>query len=136
LFVNRSIPGWLVDVLITGLLVTVAVVAERQTQGRIASSTIVLWIGSGSFLALRVGAVLARAGRTLGCGFVFALTWLLPCSTALFFTLDGTRRAVVRDSPAFFVLLGVFVILIMVVTFERIRVADAARYERRDSLPD
>lgn len=125
---NRRVPGWVVDALLAALVALVAVVAERQSQGRIATSTLVLWLGVGGFGLLRLGAAFARAGRTLGCGFVFALTWLLPCTVALLFTLNASRRAVVRDSPIFFVLAGFWIILIMVVTFERIRVADVARF--------
>jgi hypothetical protein len=126
--VIQRLPGWMVDGLMAALFALVAVVVERQTEGRLATSTIALWIGVGSFLLLRLGAGFARAGRTLGCGFVFALTWLLPCVVALSFSLDANRRAIVRDSPLFFILSGIFVILIMVLTFERIRLADVARF--------
>jgi hypothetical protein len=122
-------PAWLVDGLIALVLAAVAITLERQTQGRIASETVALWVGGGSFALLRAGATLARAGRTLGCLFVFGITWLLPCAALLYIASSLRMKVLVRDSLPLFVLLGLILILIMVVTFERIRVADIARYD-------
>lgn len=125
---NRTIPGWLIDAGLAVVLALVALAVERWSEGRLFTRDVLLWVGGGSFLLLRLGDLFARAGRTLGCLFVFAMTWLLPCAVALYFTLVPARRAVLRDSLAFFVLLGFVIILIMVVTFERMRVADVARF--------
>ena len=123
------------DVAIATVLVAVAIVVERQTQGRLDSWMVVApWVGAGSFLLLRLGAILGGADRTLGCGFVFAMTWLLPCATLLFVNASTDRRAMVRDSAPFFVALGFFLILIMIVTFERMRLADVARFAKRARL--
>jgi hypothetical protein len=127
--VTRPIPGWLADLLLALALVGIAIAVERQTQGRLANETIALWTGLGSFILLRVGATLARAGRELGCLFVFAMTWLLPCASVLYLAINRRMTATVRDSLSFFFLLGFFIILIMIITFERIRRADATRYQ-------
>ncbi|MBA3532523.1 MAG: hypothetical protein H0T73_11420, partial [Ardenticatenales bacterium] len=74
-----SIPGWLLDGLIALLLVGIAVAIERQTQGRVSNESIALWVGGGTLLLLRLGNAVAQKGRGLGCAFVFAITWLLPC---------------------------------------------------------
>jgi hypothetical protein len=126
----RSIPGWLVDLLIALALVGIAIVVERQTQGRLGNDTIALFVGLGTLLLLRLGATLAQAGREMGCLFVFAITWVLPCASVLYVASSARLAAMVRDSLAFFTLLGFFLILIMIVTFERIRRADEARYPK------
>jgi hypothetical protein len=125
--------AWVVDGLLALALAVIAITLERQTQGRIASQTVALWVGGGSFVLLRVGAALARAGRTLGCLFVFTITWLLPCAVLLYIASSTPLKAMVRDSLPLFVLLGFILIFIMVVTFERIRVADVARYNSSSS---
>lgn len=124
----RSIPSWILDILIAATLAAIGLVIERQTDGRLFTSTIVLWVGGGSFLLLRLGAILARAGRTLGCLFTFAITWLLPCIVVLTFAISPDMQATIRDSSPFFLSLGLFLIAIMIITFERIRIADQARF--------
>ncbi|GEM_PF-6435499 len=114
-------PGWLQDALVAALMVVVAVAVERWTQGRVANSTIVLWVGGVYFALLRLGAWLARLGRTLGCLFGFGVTWLLPCGVVAYVALSGDRMAVIRDSLPLFMLLGLFLVLVMVITLERVR---------------
>ncbi len=130
---TRSIPSWLVDALVAVVLFVIALVVERQTDGRLFTSQILLSVGTGSFILLRLGAAFARAGRTLGCLFVFAITWVLPCSAALFLSVNPDTRAMLRDSGPFFILLGIFLILIMLITFERLRMADEARFSLNDA---
>ncbi len=127
---SRLSQGVLLDLLLASLLAAVAVALERTTQGRVATESILLWVGVGFFAALRIGAVLARAGRTLGCGYVFLLTWVLPCVLLLYLIASSDMQRVVRDSVPLFVLLGLYLIVVMVVTFERLRLAD----ERRAAL--
>ncbi len=116
------------DGLMALMLAGIGIVVERQTQGRLFTETIVLWVGIGSFVLLRSGAVLARAGRTLGCGFVFTITWLLPCAVLLYMMTSTNLQRVMRDSFPFFIYLGFVLIFIMLVTFERLRLADEARH--------
>ena len=130
---TRSIPSWLVDALVAVVLFVIALVVERQTDGRLFTSQILLSVGTGSFILLRLGAAFARAGRTLGCLFVFAITWVLPCSAALFLSVNPDTRTMLRDSGPFFILLGIFLILIMLITFERLRMADEARFSLNDA---
>lgn len=120
-------PGWLRDLLLAVVALALGVAIERATEGRLFTGTIVLWLGLGSFLLLRVGAALAARGRTLGCGFVFAITWVLPCAALLYMMANPSLQRVVRDSPTFFLYLGFVLIGIMVVTFERLRIADEKR---------
>ena len=122
------LPGWLIDALLAALLVGIALIVERLTEGRLFTSTIVLSVGIGSFVLLRLGAAFAQVGRTVGCLFVFAMTWVLPCAAAFFFTINPDRGAIVRDSLPFFTVVGFFLIVIMLVTFERLRLADVARF--------
>lgn len=122
------LPAWLVDLLLALLLVGLGVGVERLSQGRLANESIALWVGGGSFLLLRLGAKLAQAGRTLGCLFAFAITWLLPCLAVLYLASSNEAARIVRDSTTFFLMLGVFLIMIMVVTLERLRRADAQRH--------
>lgn len=125
-----GMPGWLLDLGIALLLGGGALLLERLTEGRLPSRDVFLFVGAGTFLLLRAGARLARAGRTLGCLFVGGVTWLLPCAGALFLTVDGDRRAIVRDSLPLFMVVALFLILVMVLTFERMRVADERRHAR------
>lgn len=127
---RRTPPRWLMDAGIALILALVGIAIERWTEGRLASDDIALWVGAGSFLLLRVGDGLVRQGRTLGCLFLVTLTWLLPCSTALFFAAVPRVRNMPRDSMPFFALLGLFLIVIMVITLERLRLADEARFAR------
>ena len=122
------LPGWLIDALLAALLVGIALIVERLTEGRLFTSTIVLSVGIGSFVLLRLGAAFAQVGRTVGCLFVFAMTWVLPCAAAFFLTINPDRGVIVRDSLPFFTVVGFFLILIMLVTFERLRLADVARF--------
>lgn len=126
--VTKKLPSWLIDGVVAALLVVIALVVERQTQGRLFTSQIVLSVGGGSFVLLRLGAGFARAGRTLGCLFAFAITWVLPCSAALFLSVNPDTQSMLRDSGPFFMLLGFFLILIMLITFERVRIEDQARF--------
>ena len=130
---TRSIPSWLLDALVAVVLFVIALLVERQTDGRLFTSQILLSVGTGSFILLRLGAAFARAGRTLGCLFVFAITWVLPCSAALFLSVNPDTRTMLRDSGPFFILLGIFLILIMLITFERLRMADEARFSLNDA---
>ncbi|MDQ7028903.1 MAG: hypothetical protein Q9O62_03560 [Ardenticatenia bacterium] len=125
-------PGWLQDALLAALMVVVAVVVERWTQGRVANSTIVVWVGGLYFVLLRLGAWLARMGRTLGCLFGFGVTWLLPCGAVAYVALSGDRVATVRDSLPLFILLGVFLVVVMTITLARVRAHDMSR---RPSTP-
>jgi len=126
------LPSWLIDALLAALLVGIALIVERFTEGRLFTSTIVLSVGIGTFVLLRLGGAFAQVGRTVGCLFVFAMTWVLPCAAALFFTVHPDRRAIVRDSLPFFTLVGFFLILIMLITFERLRLADVARFGKTE----
>lgn len=125
---RRTPPRWALDIGIAIALTLVGIAVERWTQGRLFDSQIAWIVGGGSFLLLRVGDGLARRGRTLGCLFLVALTWLLPCSAALFFSVVPSVRHIPRDSMPFFALLGLFLIVIMVITLERLRLADEARF--------
>jgi hypothetical protein len=118
----------LVDALVAALLAAIAVAVERATQGRIDNRDVVLVVGVGGFVLLRVGAVLARAGRTLGCLYAFAVSWVLPCAVLLFFVANPGLSNIIRDSTPFFVLLGFVAIAIMAITFERVRREDERRF--------
>lgn len=125
---RKQFPGWLVDLLLALLLAGVGLLIERLTDGRLWTATILWWVGGGSFLLLRLGARLAQAGRTLGCAFVLGITWLLPCVTLLYMMSNDHLQRVVRDSTPFFAFLGFVLILVMLVTFERLRLADERRH--------
>ncbi|MGH2542816.1 MAG: hypothetical protein ACRDIB_08465 [Ardenticatenaceae bacterium] len=124
---RKKYGGLPFDLVLALLLVVLSLTVERATQGRLSNITIVLWVGLGGFLLLRLGAIMARAGRTLGCLFVFALTWLLPCTLLLYLVASPDLKVIVRDSLPFFILAGFILILIMIVTLERTRSADEAR---------
>lgn len=126
---GRALPAWAVDIAMALVLAGMGLMVERLTQGRLFTETILLWVGGGSFVLLRLGARLARAGRTLGCGFAFLITWLLPCVLVLYMMANSGLQRVVRDSPPFFLYLGLVLILIMLLTFERVRQADVARHD-------
>ncbi len=126
---RSRLPGWLLDAVLTALMVAVAIAVERWTQGRIANTSLVLWVGGVFFLLLRLGAWLARLGRTLGCLFGFLVTWLLPCGAVGYIVLSSDRVATVRDSLPLFMLLGGYLIVVMAVTFERVRAHDVVRPE-------
>lgn len=127
--VVRKVPGWLLDLAVSIVLAIIAVVIERATEGRLSTSQVASVTWAGSFLFLRAGATLARAGRTLGCLFVFFLTWLMPCFALVGLAISPEWQRVVRDSTPLFAASGLFLILIMVMTFERMRLADQARFE-------
>lgn len=124
---NR-LPAWLFDLVVALLMVALAITVERATQGRLDNRDIALSVGVGGFLLLRLGALLANAGRTLGCMYAFAITWLLPCAVVLYFVANRNLVNIIRDSAPFFVLLGFLLIAIMGITFERIRRADERRF--------
>lgn len=126
----ERLPAWALDIGVALLLAAVGLGVERLTEGRLFTESILLWVGGGTFVLLRLGARLAQMGRTLGCGFVFLITWLLPCVLLLYMISNSHLQRVIRDSPAFFLYLGLVLILIMLLTFERVRQADVARYER------
>jgi hypothetical protein len=126
-FIKR-IPAWVVDLIIALILAGIAIAIERFTQGRIDNRDVFLVVGGGSFILLRIGAVLAKAGRTLGCLFGFVITWILPCAVVLYFLANADYLNVIRDSTPFFVYLGFIVIAIMGITFERVRQADEKRF--------
>lgn len=125
-----ALPGWALDALLALLLVAAGIVLERITQGRVANESIALFVGLGSFGLLRLGALFGAVGRTVGCLFVFALTWVLPCAGFIYMTTDRTMQRVVRDSVPLFLYLGLVLIIIMLVTFERMRLADVTRYHQ------
>ena len=125
----RSMPSWLVDALVASILFVIAFVVERQTEGRLFASQMFAVVGGGSFVLLRLGSFFAGVGREVGCLFVFAMTWVLPCSAAFFLSINPDTRAIIQDSSSFFMSLGFFLILIMVITFERLRLADEARFK-------
>ncbi len=129
---RRRIPGWVLDAVLAALMVAAAVAVERWTQGRIANTTLIVWVGGLYFLLLRLGAGLARMGRTLGCLFGFLVTWLLPCGAVGYIALSSDRMAAVRDSLPLFVLLGGYLVVVMAVTFERMRALDAARLQPQE----
>lgn len=117
------------DVLVAAGLAVLAAVVERVTQGRLATTSVLLWIGLGFFVLLRLGALLARAGRTLGCGFAFLVVWLLPCLGLALLVSSGEVQRVIRDSLPLFLLIGVYLLVVMGLTFERVRVHDTARLQ-------
>jgi hypothetical protein len=129
------VPGWVVDVGIAAGLALLAIVVERLTEGRLANEWLVLWVGGGMFVLLRVGAVLARAGRTLGCLFAFLATWLIPCVTVLVMTTSSDVQRVIRDSLPLFLMLGGYLVAFMAITLERMRRYDLAAAAAL-SLPD
>lgn len=124
----KRIPGWAIDVVVALLLAGMAIAIERFTEGRIDNQHVLLIVGGGGFLLLRIGAILARAGRTLGCLFGFVITWILPCAVVLYFLATPDSLNIIRDSTPFFVYLGFVVIAIMGITFERVRQADERRF--------
>lgn len=117
---NR-LPAWTIDLLVAGALLLLAVGVERLTQGRIANETLALWIGGGMFVLLRLGATLARAGRTLGCLFTLGATWLIPCLAVGALVSSSEAQRIVRDSLPLFLLLGGYLIAFLAITFERLR---------------
>lgn len=119
-------PDWLVDLLLTAAMIVLAVGLERSTGGRLSTRSIVVAVGFVYFLLLRAGAVLARVGRTFGCGFAFLITWLLPCGIMLWLVSSTERQMMVRDSLPFFILTGAYLLVVMGVTFERTRIHDSA----------
>lgn len=125
----RSMPSWLVDALVAGILFVIAFVVERQTEGRLFASQMFAIVGGGSFVLLRLGYFFAGVGREVGCLFVFAMTWVLPCGAAFFLSINPDTRSMIQDSSSFFMLLGFFLILIMVITFERLRLAGLQRFK-------
>lgn len=127
----RSMPSWLVDVLVALLLFVIAFAVERQTEGRLFASQMFPIVAGGSFVLLRLGSFFAGIGREIGCLFVFAMTWVLPCAGAFFLSINPDIRAIIRDSWSFFILLGFFLILIMLITFERLRLADETRFKQK-----
>lgn len=124
----KRIPAWVVDVTVALLFAGIAVAIERFTQGRIDTPEIIGVVGGGSFILLRGGAILAQAGRTLGCLYGFVITWILPCAVVLYFVLNPGYMNIIRDSTPFFVYLGFVAIAIMGITFERVRQADERRF--------
>jgi len=122
-------PSWLVDALVALFLFVIAFIMERQTEGRLFASQMFAVVAGGSFVLLRLGNLFARVGREVGCLFVFVMTWVLPCAAAFFLSINPDTRAVIQDSGSFFILLGFFLILIMVITFERLRLADETRFK-------
>ncbi len=124
---NR-IPGWGIDLMMALALAGLAIAVERLTEGRIDNRDVVLVVGGGGFLLLRIGALLAQAGRTLGCLYGFVITWILPCAVVLYFLANPDYLNIIRDSTPFFVYLGFVVIAIMAITFERVRQADERRF--------
>lgn len=126
-FIKR-IPDWGIDLIVAVALAGIAIAVERLTQGRIDNPEILGVVGGGSFLLLRIGAVLAKAGRTLGCLYGFVITWILPCAVVFYFLANPDYLNILRDSTPFFVYLGFVVIAIMGITFERVRQADERRF--------
>ncbi len=128
----KTIPSWAIDAGIALLLAFVSYVAERVTQGQLFTDYIylVVTVALGVFVLLRGGNLFAKAGTTLGCLYVFAITWILPCSTALIITGVPRFRDAVQNSPAFFVLAGFYLLAIMGITFERMRRNDERRVKR------
>lgn len=124
----KRIPDWGIDLIVAVMLAGIAVALERLTQGRIDNPEIVGVVGGGSFLLLRIGALLAKAGRTLGCLYGFVITWILPCAVVFYFLANPDYLNIIRDSTPFFVYLGFVVIAIMGITFERVRQADERRF--------
>jgi EamA domain-containing membrane protein RarD len=123
------LPSWLIDLLIAAGLAVIAVTIERATQGRLSTVSVLLSVGLGLFLLLRIGAILARAGRTLGCGFAFLVVWLVPCIGLGLLVGSSEVQRVMRDSLPLFLLIGVYLLVVMGLTFERVRVHDTARLE-------
>lgn len=132
----RSMPSWLVDALVALFLFVIAFVVERQTEGRLFASEMFAIVTGGSFVLLRLGSFFGGVGREVGCLFVFAITWVLPCAGGFFLAINPDTRAVIQDSRSFFMLLGFFLILIMVITFERLRLADEARFKQKQKKLD
>ena len=129
----RSMPSWLVDALVALFLFVIAFVVERQTEGRLFASEMFVIVAGGSFVLLRLGNFFAGVGREVGCLFVFAITWVLPCAGAFFLAINPNTRAVIQDSGSFFMLQGFFLILIMVITFERLRLAGLQRFKQKQA---
>lgn len=121
------LPSWFIDLVVAAALAALAAAVERATQGRLSTGSVLAGVGLGLFLLLRVGALLARAGRTLGCGFAFLVAWLLPCIGLGFIVGSTGAQRVARDSLPLFLLAGVYLIAVMALTFERVRVHDVAR---------
>ncbi len=130
----KSMPSWLIDALVAMILFAIAFVVERQTEGRLFTSQMFVIVVGGSFVLLRLGNFFAGVGREIGCLFVFAMTWVLPCGGAFFLSINPNTRAIIQDSSSFFMLLGFFLILIMVITFERLRLADETRFKLAKEL--
>lgn len=124
------LPDWLVDVGLVALMIAVSIAVERATQGRIANTSIVLWVGLIYFALLRIGAFFARMGQTLGCLSALLIAWVLPCGFVGWLALSPDRQAMARDSLYLFALQGVFIIIVMWMTFERIRHHDQRRFGR------
>lgn len=131
-----SLPGWILDAVITVAMIIVAVALERATAGRLSTTSVVLLVGIFYFVLLRLGAVFARVGRTFGCGFAFLITWLLPCALVGWLAISTSRQMMVRDSLPLFILLGGYLIVVMGLTFERTRIHDTARLAEKDALAD
>ncbi|HBY93119.1 MAG: hypothetical protein M5U01_27430 [Ardenticatenaceae bacterium] len=121
------LPSWLIDLLVAAALAALAAFLERMTEGRIATTSILLWVGGGLFVLLRIGALLAQMGRTLGCGFAFLVAWVIPCIGLGLLVASSEVQRVVRDSLALFLLIGVYLLVVMGLTFERVRVHDTAQ---------
>lgn len=131
-----ALPGWALDLLITGVLIVVAVALERVTAGRLATTTVTVIVGLVYFSLLRLGAVFARIGRTFGCGFAFLITWLLPCALVAWLAASSRRQMMVRDSLPLFILLGAYLVIVMAVTFERTRIHDTAQLAQKRAETD
>lgn len=130
-----QLPSWFIDILVAAALATLSVIVERATEGRLATTSVFLWVGVGIFVLLRIGAVLARRGRTLGCGFAFVVVWLIPCIGLGLLVSSSEVQRVIRDSLPLFLLIGVYLLVVMGLTFERVRVHDTARL-LADSPPE
>ncbi|KPL89253.1 hypothetical protein [Ardenticatena maritima] len=126
--IQRQVPGWLIDLLLVAGMIALSIAVERATQGRIANTSIIVWVGAVYFVLLRVGAFLARVGQTLGCLGALVMAWVLPCGFVGWLALSPDRQAMARDSIYLFALQGVFIIIVMWMTFERIRYHDQQRF--------
>lgn len=133
-FIKRT-PAWGIDLIVALGLAGIAIALERFTEGRIDNRDVFLVVGGGGFLLLRIGAILAKAGRTLGCLYGFVITWILPCAVVLYFLANPDYLNIIRDSTPFFVYLGFAVIAIMAITFERVRQADERRFTAAAKSP-
>jgi len=128
---RNRLPGWLVDVGLVALMVAISIAVERATQGRIANTSIVVWVGLVYFVLLRLGAFFARVGQTVGCLSALLIAWVLPCGFVGWLALSPDRQAMARDSIYLFALQGLFIIIVMWMTFERIRHYDQRRLGRK-----